>query len=57
MFPELQYSYNYNVHRSIKTKPADVTVQNEKKEWNVLHDDRNAVKNVKYRFKIANQLC
>ena len=30
MLPDLVYSYNHNIHRSIKRKPADVTADNEK---------------------------
>ena len=29
MLPDLVYSYNHSVHRSIKTKTVDVTVENE----------------------------
>ena len=54
MLPDLVYSYNHSVHCSIKTKPVDVTVDNEKKVWHTLYDDDN-VKNVKYKFKIGDQ--
>ena len=53
MLPDLVYSYNHTVHRSIKTKPVDVTDENEKKVWHTLYDDHYAVKNVKYKFKIG----
>ena len=55
MLPDLVYSYNHSVHRSIKTKPVDVTVDNEKKVWHTLYDDDN-VKSVKYKFKIGDQV-
>ena len=55
MLPDLVYSYNHSVHRSIKTKPVDVTVDNEKKVWYTLYDDDN-VKSVKYKFKIGDQV-
>ena len=56
MLPDLVYSYNHSVHRSIKTKPVDVTAENEKKVWHTLYDDHNVVKNVKYKFKIGDQV-
>ena len=37
MLPDLVYSYNHSVHRSIKTKPVDVNVENEKKVWHTLY--------------------
>ena len=33
MLPDLVYSYNHTIHRSIQMKPADVTVDNEKQVW------------------------
>jgi hypothetical protein len=56
MLPDLVYSYNHSVHRSIKTKPVDVTAENEKKVPHTLYDDHNVVKNVKLRFKIGDQV-
>jgi transposase InsO family protein len=56
MLPDLVYSYNHSVHRSIKTKPVDVTAENEKKVWHTLYDDHNVLKNVKYKFKIRDQV-
>ena len=54
MLPDLVYSYNHSVHRSIKTKkPVDVTVENEKKVWHTLYGDHYVAKNVKYKFKIG----
>ena len=53
MLPDLVYFYNHSVHHSIKTKPVDVTAENEKKVWHTLHDDHNTIKNVKYKFKIG----
>jgi hypothetical protein len=55
MLPHLVYSYNHSVHRSIKTKPADVTAENEKKVWHNLYD-HDPVKNVRYKFKIGDQV-
>ena len=54
--PDLVYSYNHTVHRSIKKKPADVTVENEKQVWHTLYDDHDEVKNPKYKFKIEDQV-
>ncbi len=31
MLQDLLHSYNHSAHRSIKTEPANVTVENEKK--------------------------
>lgn len=56
MLPDLIYSYNHSVHSSIKTKPTDVTVENEKKVWHTLYDEHNDVKNVTYKFKIGDQV-
>ena len=56
MLPDLVYSYNHTVHRSIKKKPADVTVDNEKQVWHTLYDDRDEVKHVQYKFNIGDQV-
>ena len=56
MLPDLVYSYNHSVHRSIKAKPVDVSVENEKKVWDTLYSDHSVVKNVKYNFKIGDQV-
>ncbi|XP_028397219.1 uncharacterized protein LOC114521028 [Dendronephthya gigantea] len=56
MLPDLVYSYNHSVHRSIKMKPADVSIENEKKVWHTLYDDHNVGKNVKYKFNIGDQV-
>ena len=56
MLPDLIHSYNHSVHRSIKTKPADVTVENEKQVWHTLYDSDDVVKNVKYKFEIGDQV-
>ncbi|CAB4026797.1 uncharacterized transposon-derived [Paramuricea clavata] len=56
MLPNLMYSYNHSVHRSIKTRPTDVTVGNEKKVWHTLCDDHSVAKNVKYKFRIGDQV-
>ena len=49
MLPDLVYSYNHSVHRSIKTRPADVTADNEKQVWRSLYDHNDDVKHVKYQ--------
>ena len=56
MLPDLVYSYNHTIHRSIKKKPADITVDNEKQVWHTLYDDRGEVKHVKYKFNIGDQV-
>ena len=56
ILPDLVYSYNYSIHSSIKTRPADVTVENEQKVWHTLFDNHNVEKNVKYKFKIGDQV-
>ena len=56
MLPDLVYSYNHSVHRSIKTTPADVTADNEKQVWCTLYDHNDDVKHVKYKFKIGDQV-
>ena len=53
---DLGYSYNHTIHRSIKKKPVDVTVDNEKQVWHTLYDDRDEVKHVKYKFNIGDQV-
>ena len=55
MLPDLVYSYNHSVHRSIKRKPAEVTAENESKVWYTLYD-HEAVKDVKYKFKIGDKV-
>ena len=39
-------SVNHTMHRSIKKKPADITVDNEKQVWHMLYDDHDEVKHV-----------
>ena len=56
MLPDLVYSYNHTIHRSIKKKPADVTADNEKQVWHTLYDDRDEVKHVQYKFNIGDQV-
>ena len=55
ILPDLVYSYNFSVHRSIKIKPADVITKNEKKIWHTLYDYSSS-KNVKYKFEIGDQV-
>ena len=50
MLPDLVYSYNHTVYRSIKKKPADVTVENEKQVWHTLYDDYDEVKHPKCKL-------
>ncbi len=45
-----------SVHRSIKTKPVDVTTENEKKVCHTLYDDHTEKKTPKYKFKIGDQV-
>ena len=57
ILPDLVYSYNHTVHRSMKMRPTDVTVDNEKQIWHTLYDDDDdGVKHVKYKFKIGDQV-
>ena len=56
MLPDLVYSYNHSVHRSIKTRPADATADNEKQVWRTLNDRNDDVKHVKNKFKIGDQV-
>jgi hypothetical protein len=51
MLPDMVYSYNHSVHRSIKTNPVDVTAENEKKLWHTLYDDHNIVKTCKVQIQ------
>ena len=53
VLPDLVYSYNHSVHRSIKTKPAQVTADNEKQVWHTLYDDRDTSKPRRYKFKVT----
>ena len=53
--PDLLYSYNNTVHRSIKKKPVDVTADNEKQVWHTLYGDHDEVKHPRYQFKIGDQ--
>ena len=56
MLPDLVYSYNHSVHRSIKTKPVNVTFENEKKVWHTLYDDHTKKKTPKYTFEIGDRV-
>ena len=56
MLPDLVYSYNHSVHRSIKTEPVNVTVENEAQVWHTLYDDdQTTVNHPKYNFNIGDQ--
>jgi hypothetical protein len=56
MLPNLVYSYNHSIHRSIKVKPVDVTTENEKQVWHTLYDDHSAKKTPKYKFNVGDQV-
>ena len=56
MLQDLLYSYNHSVHRSIKTEPVSVTLENEKKVWHTLYSDHTEEKTPKYKFKIGDQV-
>ena len=56
VLPDLVYSYNHSVHRSIKMKPAQVTADNEKQVWHTLYDDRDTSKPHRYKIKIGDQV-
>ena len=56
MLPDLVYSYNHTIHRSIKKLPADVTVDNEKQVWHTLYNDPDEAKHVQYKFNIGDQV-
>ncbi|CAB4011070.1 Hypothetical predicted protein [Paramuricea clavata] len=53
MLPNLVYSYNYSIHRSIKVKPVDVTTENKKQVWHTLYDDHSGQKTPKYKFNVG----
>ena len=54
---DLVYSYNNNMHRSIKTKPALVNAENESDVFHALYGtDFHNVLPVKYYFKIGDQV-
>ncbi len=56
MLQDLLYSYNHSVHRSIKTEPVSVTLENENKVWHTLYSDHTEEKTPKYKFKIGDQV-
>ena len=56
MLPDLEYSSNHSIRRTIKMKPAAVTADNEKQVWHTLYDDHDEVKHVKYKFNIGDQV-
>ena len=57
MLPDLVYSYNHSLHRSIKMKPALVSKKNEDEVWHTLYDDTNSVvKPFKHKFRIGDQV-
>ncbi|CAB3983041.1 Hypothetical predicted protein [Paramuricea clavata] len=56
ILPNLVYSYNHSVHRSIRTRPVDVTAGNEKEVWHTLYDEHSVAKNEKYKFRISDQV-
>ncbi len=50
------YLYNHSVHRSIKTEPVNVRIDNEKKVWHTLYSDHTVEKTPKYKLKIGDQV-
>ena len=57
MLPDLVYSYNFSLHRSIKMKPALVNKENEDKVWHTLYDNTNSIMEpIKYKFKVGDQV-
>ncbi|CAB3998846.1 uncharacterized transposon-derived [Paramuricea clavata] len=56
MLPNLVYSYNHSIHRSIKVRPVDVTAENEKQVWHTLYDGHSVRKAPKYRFRVGDQV-
>ena len=57
MLSDLVYAYNHTVHRSIKTKPALVSHENEDMIWQVLYgEDIVDVRSINYKFKIGDQV-
>jgi transposase InsO family protein len=56
MLPNLVYSYNHSIHRSIKVRPVDVTTENEKQVWHTLYDDHSVQKTPKYKFNVGDQV-
>ena len=47
-------NYNQSVHRSIKMKPADVTVFNAQDVWRTLYCKQASI--IKYEFKVGDQV-
>ena len=47
-------NYNRSVHRSIKIKPADVTVFNAQNVWKTLYGRQTSI--IKYKFKVGDQV-
>ena len=47
-------NYNQSVHRSIKMKPADVTVFNAQNLWRTLYGRQTSI--IKYKFKVGDQV-
>ena len=58
MLPDLLYSYNHSMHRSIKEKPINVTSENEDRIRQNLYGDSklNKPTHVKYKFDIGDQV-
>ena len=47
-------NYNQSIHRSIKMKPADVTVFNAQDVWRTLYGKQASI--IKYKFKVGDQV-
>jgi hypothetical protein len=56
MLPNLVYSYNHSVHRSIKLKPVDVTRENEERVWHTLYGDHYTKTTPAYKFKVGDHV-
>ena len=57
MLPDLVYSYNHSLHRSIKTKPALVNAGNEDEVFHTLYGSVfDSVHPAKYKFKTGDQV-
>ena len=50
MLPDLVYSYDHRVHRSIKTEPVKVTAGNQRRVWHTLYDHHVVLKNINLKL-------
>ena len=56
ILPELMYSYNHTHHRSIKTKPALVNIDNQKDVWKTLYGSPLSKTKRKSKFQPGDQV-